>query len=257
MATTVHPHDVSPRILQCEYIIGYVFKNKNLADEALRVLCIADMEVYRVSWNTGLAILGRKVMEGLVCRMWWFAEAEHLVERWARISENLLSPKALADRARNLGFDKGIQLVLRQGEDGDSILATAVEAVLGAVFVDSGEEAVDRVLYGLGGEISTTVSGERIGSTDRDPLRGNKGQDDDGRQDVLARAPLRARISDNDITSELVLQGLRHGRHMQAASILSSQLGFHTTTLSPTRRLHGGPDISAAMLPTHCRCVIR
>ncbi|KAF2119502.1 hypothetical protein BDV96DRAFT_347153 [Lophiotrema nucula] len=74
---STHPsrwHEISPQIAQCEYIIHYTFRNKDLADEALRTLILADGTVDRVRFNIPLALLGRKVMEAAVAKIWWWSE---------------------------------------------------------------------------------------------------------------------------------------------------------------------------------------
>lgn len=43
-----------------------------------------------------------------------------------------------------------MQLVIRDGEDEDLLLATAIEAIIGAVFVDSGDTRTSIVCNTLG-----------------------------------------------------------------------------------------------------------
>ncbi|KAF2729284.1 hypothetical protein EJ04DRAFT_556209 [Polyplosphaeria fusca] len=149
---TSFPHEISPQILQCEYIIDYIFRNKSHADEALRSLCRADTDVIRVHWNISLAALGKTIMSSLMCKMWWIMNPQRQISDWKMIKKELLSKSALAERGRRLGLVRAMQLVLRdQVDDQDKLLATAIRAIVGAVYVDAGgEEAVDHVLRALG-----------------------------------------------------------------------------------------------------------
>jgi dsRNA-specific ribonuclease len=70
---------------------------------------------------------------------------------WKTIQKDLLSKQALAGRGKRLGLPGAMQLVLRDRlDDVDKLLATAIWALVGAVYVDAGDEAVDRVLSTLG-----------------------------------------------------------------------------------------------------------
>ncbi|KAB1438972.1 ribonuclease III [Pseudodesulfovibrio senegalensis] len=70
-----------------------------------------------------------------------------------RIRSNLVKEKSLASIARGLGLDR--YLLLGRGEDmqggreRDSLLSDVFEAVIGAVFLDSGFENAKRVVAGI------------------------------------------------------------------------------------------------------------
>ena len=71
----------------------------------------------------------------------------------AKIKSNVVSEKSLAPIARRIGIDK--MLVLGRGEElsggrnKDAILADAVEAVIGALYLDSGYEAAQKFVLSL------------------------------------------------------------------------------------------------------------
>jgi ribonuclease-3 len=97
-----------------------------------------------------LEFLGDAVL-GLVAAEWLFGTLPEEAEgRLARLKSYLVSARALADWARELGV--GGVLVLGAGEersggrDKQSLLADALEAVLGAVYLDGGLDAVRAVV---------------------------------------------------------------------------------------------------------------
>ena len=99
--------------------------------------------------NQRLEFLGDAVLELTVSRMLYekFPEADE--GRLTRARAFLVNEGSLSRLARDLGLSR--MLLLGRGEAGDggadkpSILADALEAVLGAVFIDGGLEAAETV----------------------------------------------------------------------------------------------------------------
>ncbi|MCP4599753.1 MAG: ribonuclease III [Proteobacteria bacterium] len=146
--------------------IGYVFSNQKLLEQALTHKSFANESSMKGEDNQRLEFLGDAVL-GLVV-------AEALMVRLPDVSEGQLTPRraalvneaSLAEFARNV--DLGDILRLGRGEeknngrDRSSILADAVEAVVGAVYLDGGHDASkDVVLRWFGSKLEQIVDGER------------------------------------------------------------------------------------------------
>jgi ribonuclease-3 len=115
-----------------------------------------------VTNNERLEFLGDAVL-GLVVTDMIFTEFPHLPEgEMAKARAATVNMAVLADVARELGLGEHLNLgrgeELSAGRDKSSILADALEALIGAVYVDQGlDEARRMILDLLGGYIRTYV----------------------------------------------------------------------------------------------------
>ncbi|KAK2793081.1 hypothetical protein FQN52_002229 [Onygenales sp. PD_12] len=155
----------SARIQQVEGIIGYKFTTPSLCEEAL------ETAGYRTqSGNRSLAQVGRR---GLESQSRPIGACERRFSRWARHSnrpdDELIIMVDIEDIQKNCdhtatnfflsarGFEHGLNkhLVVNPSQRGivaHSVMATSVEAILGAVFLDSGYDYLvfERVRKSLG-----------------------------------------------------------------------------------------------------------
>jgi ribonuclease-3 len=114
--------------------------------------------------NERLEFLGDAVL-GLVVTDHLFRTYPELPEgELAKVRASVVSAAALAEVAAEL--DLGASLLLGKGEDGSggrekpSILADALEAVLGIVYIDGGWPAAERLVLGLlGARVTEAASG--------------------------------------------------------------------------------------------------
>jgi len=128
---------------ELEAAIGYVFKDKNLLLEAVTHSSYSnEMRINKRAHYERLEFLGDAVLELL--------SSEFLFEKYPKVPEGGLSKKrasmvcepslARCARSMKLGsfifFGKGEETA--GGREKDSILADVVEAVLGAIYLDSG-----------------------------------------------------------------------------------------------------------------------
>lgn len=133
-----------------ESALGYVFDDKSLLILALTHRSLEAEDATETS-NERLEFLGDAVL-GLVV-------ADELFESWdlaegpmAKVRAAVVDEAALAQVARSIGL--GAHLRLGKGEDASgghdkaSILADALEAVIGAVYVDGGFDAARRLIAG-------------------------------------------------------------------------------------------------------------
>lgn len=143
-----------PVLAQLEEKLGYRFSSRRLLEKALVHKSFANEKLGDpAASNERLEFLGDAVLDVVV--------AGHLFSKYPELSEGelsrmrseLVSAPALATMARVLKL--GDCLCLGRGEEHsggrekDNILADAIEAVFGAVFLDSGLDAAYKVITAL------------------------------------------------------------------------------------------------------------
>jgi len=134
-----------------EAIIGYVFQNKAFLEEALTHRSyLNENQASNLLQNERLEFLGDAVLELVV--------TDALFKRFPEYSEGMLTPirsalvnyQIMADIARTLEMEKFI--LLSKGEAKDTgrarevILANALEAVIGGIYLDSGYRAAQQFI---------------------------------------------------------------------------------------------------------------
>lgn len=139
------------KLSELESKIGYVFKNKGLLSNAVTHSSYANEHMlYKMKDNERLEFLGDAVLE-LVSSEFLYKKYRNLPEgKLSRKRATLVCEPALACCARNIGL--GAYLLLGHGEkisggcDRDSILSDALEAIIGAIYLDGGLEPADRFI---------------------------------------------------------------------------------------------------------------
>jgi len=126
------------KIIQLEQAIGYKFKDKDLARRAVTHASVkSDGNRYN---NERLEFLGDRVLGLVIAEVLWRADPTAREGDLARRYNRLVRRETCASVARRI--DLGTHLNLSEseagsgGRDKDTILADAMEAVLGAVFID-------------------------------------------------------------------------------------------------------------------------
>lgn len=133
-----------------EDLVGHKFKNPALLLEAITHRSYRNEQPDISIDNERLEFLGDAVLGLVVSTFLWHANPDEDEGSMTRARANLVSETALALCARELGL--GSFLFLGKGEescggaDRDSVLADAMEAVIGAVYVDGGFDAATRVV---------------------------------------------------------------------------------------------------------------
>ncbi|MGA7227360.1 MAG: ribonuclease III [Acidimicrobiia bacterium] len=137
--------------------LGYSFRDPSLLELSLTHRSVSSENPGRND-NERLEFLGDAVLQLAVTDYLYSAYPSLAEGKLAKIRAAVVSRPTLADVARSI--DLGIHLELTPaedrtgGRDKDSILADAVEAVIGAVFIDSGLEASRRLVSRLlGGRV--------------------------------------------------------------------------------------------------------
>jgi len=125
--------------------IGYEF-----ADPALAVLALSHPsyahEVDGSRGNERLEFLGDAVLDLVVSELQFRLHPDWSEGDLSRSRAALVNKDALAERARSIGLDRFVKLGRTErrsaGQHKDSVLANCLEAVIGAIYLDSGVVAV-------------------------------------------------------------------------------------------------------------------
>jgi ribonuclease III len=189
--------------------LGHRFTDPDLLDRAMahRSWC---SETPGTPSNERLEFLGDAVL-GLVVTDHVYLSYPDLPEgELAKVRASVVSAAALADVAAEL--DLGPALLLGKGEDASggrekpSILADALEAVIGAVYLDAGWDGAARVVLGL--------LGDRIAAAAAGP----------GGQDYKTRLQELSARSFEDVPSYLVVdEGPDHAKRFFATVVVGGE----------------------------------
>ncbi|MFV1961899.1 MAG: ribonuclease III [Acidimicrobiia bacterium] len=132
--------------------LGYTFENPELLRLALTHRSVSSDDPSRND-NERLEFLGDAVLQ-LVITDLLYESYPHLAEgQMAKVRAAVVSRPALAEIARSI--DVGAHVELAPGEERtggrgkDSILADAVEAILGSVYLDSGIDSAREIILSL------------------------------------------------------------------------------------------------------------
>lgn len=135
------PRSVAARLAACEQLIGHNFSNVDLLLQALDV---------RESMSRRLAIVGDKLVECHLAHRWWEKKDLSGVQ-WTDMRTSVLSNENLS----NVGFRMGINecTLPEPCEHNMTIrMATAIEAVLAAVWLDTNRDsaALEKIIDRFG-----------------------------------------------------------------------------------------------------------
>ena len=129
--------------------LGYVFGDPNLLEEALTHASYANESGLSRS-NERLEFLGDAVLELCVSELLYRKHDAHNEGRLTKERSEIVRTTALAAWARQISLPPllklGRGLDVQRGRENPSILADAMEAVLGAAFLDGGYEATAAVI---------------------------------------------------------------------------------------------------------------
>ncbi|MGI9476307.1 MAG: ribonuclease III [Hyphomicrobiaceae bacterium] len=140
---------------ELESALGHRFKDRKLLERALTHASVRSVSAKRKD-NERLEFLGDRVLGLAVAEMLHGALPDHQEGELARYFNRLVRGATCAAVGREVGI--GEHLILSDseanggGRDKDTILADAVEAVLGAVFIDGGFEAGREAVRRLWGD---------------------------------------------------------------------------------------------------------
>ncbi|KAH8706264.1 ribonuclease III domain-containing protein [Ilyonectria robusta] len=141
-------------VSQCEAIIGYSFTSKVLCAEALNAagdfksVYVSDGLFKRMPKNDRLAVYGDSTANFYLCSLWVQRGLDK--HSWTTIRRDLVGNENLARVGMEHGLGNCINVNGGTSRVTPGMVATAVEAILGAVQRDGGLDALARVMDQLG-----------------------------------------------------------------------------------------------------------
>lgn len=131
--------------------IGYEFKNKDLLINAMTHTSYANEHKYqKIKDNERLEFLGDAVLE-LVSSEYLYINMDEMPEgKMTKLRASLVCEPTLAEDARNIELQNFIYLgkgeEVTGGRRRDSIISDALEALIGAIFLDGGIEPAKKFI---------------------------------------------------------------------------------------------------------------
>ncbi|KAH7066186.1 ribonuclease III domain-containing protein [Paraphoma chrysanthemicola] len=144
---------VEQKIAQVEEIVGYSFTDKLLCAEALQTAGLPNNRLtvngtsHVVNKNDRLAILGNSIMAAILCELWYGYQNDQgsapTKAQWDTLRLRKLSNAYLGQLGTSLEIDRLIFLNPGMSHASLAMIATAFEAILGAVYKDAGFNGLD------------------------------------------------------------------------------------------------------------------
>lgn len=140
------------RLLKFQKLIGYQFKDESILREALsHSSYVNERKINTYHNNERLEFLGDAVLELITSEYLFFEHQDKPEGELSRIRASLVCEKTLAYCARTI--ELGDNIFLGKGEratggnERDSILSDAMEALIGAVYIDGGPESAKQFVF--------------------------------------------------------------------------------------------------------------
>ncbi len=130
---------------QLEKELKYTFKNEqNLRQAFTHISLVNERKRNVIESNERLEFLGDAVLQIVVSEMLYKKYPNMLEGDLSKLRASLVCEGSFAEVARELNLNKYIKMskgeMLAKGFERDSILADAFEAIIGAIFLDSGSD---------------------------------------------------------------------------------------------------------------------
>lgn len=131
--------------------IKFSFKNKSLLVEALTHRSyLNENPGHKLSHNERLEFLGDAILELVITHHLFFRYPEAEEGKLTLLRSALVNTKMLAQTAREIGLQKFILVskgeAQANGRAMEVILANAFEALVGAIYIDTGQKAVENLV---------------------------------------------------------------------------------------------------------------
>lgn len=141
-------------LTKLEEILGYKFTNENLLLQAVTHSSYANEVLGDAAKdNERLEFLGDAVLDMVVSNVLFKIERDKAEGELTKLRASVVCEKSLAKISKALGFNNYILLGKGEEQNGgrsrDSIVADCVEAIIGAIYVDSGFSAASKVVLSL------------------------------------------------------------------------------------------------------------
>lgn len=141
---------VSPELLaECEAVLGYEFRDKDLL---YRCLTHASAAKTRLESNERLEFLGDAVLGLTICETLFTRFPANAEGELTRIKSVVVSRASCATLARRMGLEKYLVLgrgISAHGRLPSSVIAAAIEAIIGGIYVDGGFDKAHAIVQRL------------------------------------------------------------------------------------------------------------
>ncbi len=157
------PASLSKSLKRFESLLSYRFRDPSILVEALTHSSYSNEHPDEApTYNERLEFLGDAVLGLTVVEALFKAEERLPESEMAKLKSFLVSRTVLSEAARRLGLGSVVRLGKGEeasgGRNKDNILADALEAVFGAVFLDGNYNSARKVILStLGGEIDKAI----------------------------------------------------------------------------------------------------
>ncbi|MEW6002348.1 MAG: ribonuclease III [Nitrospirota bacterium] len=140
-----------------EIPLGYTFKNKAILLEALTHSSFYHENPNKVTdYNERLEFLGDSILGFVIVEYLFSLESQFKESIMAKIKSYLVKESVLSDIASSISLGKHLRLGKGEEASGGrtkkSLLADALEALLGAIYIDGGYKKVKDIILRLFGE---------------------------------------------------------------------------------------------------------
>jgi ribonuclease-3 len=146
--TAAAPPETGTSTAKLERILGFKFKNSALLEEALTHKSYAMERGGALPFNERLEFLGDSILSAAVAHYLFDKYPDVDEGRLSQLKSMLVSRPSLTVWGRDLGLGKFLRLSEGEnttgGRDRDSILGNAMEAVIGALYLEAGYEATKK-----------------------------------------------------------------------------------------------------------------
>lgn len=146
-------HERKTELLSFERTAGARFKDLDLLNLAFTHRSCANEDPSHSQNNERLEFLGDSVLGMVVATYLYEILADKLEGELARVKSYVVSEEALAIIAKRLGVDRYLLIgkgeELSGGREKKALLADAMEAIIGAFYLDSGYESAERFVLSL------------------------------------------------------------------------------------------------------------
>lgn len=148
--------------------LNYLFQDRRLPLQALTHKSYSNEQRQLVPHNERLEFLGDAVLELVVSDLVYQRYPEIPEGGLTRLRAEVVSERGLSAVARQLRLGEGLRLGRGErkngGSDKDSLLADALEALFGAVYLDGGFAAARQVIDGVLSPVIVAAARQRYGS---------------------------------------------------------------------------------------------
>lgn len=141
-------------LLKLEEILGYNFKNKNLLLQAVTHSSYANEVLGDAAKdNERLEFLGDAVLDMVISNVIFKSDYDKAEGELTKLRASIVCERSLAGISKAQGFNNFILLGKGEEQNGgrfrDSIVADCVEAIIGAIYIDSGFNAASTIVLKL------------------------------------------------------------------------------------------------------------